>query len=182
MMDRQDHSWAKTSSLDLKVEAISLESHWLSRLSYRGSWGSWLYFFRFFFFNHAIQHMGILVLWPEIKLTPPALEAQRFDHRTVREVARLWFFKLDPSYQKALSNPKKLDPFLNKNYRTLWKMTNSGLGVSRNTTFNSRYSICLCEPSHSFGLNPDAGDGGYGLLVLKFSDGKCENRFCKVTT
>lgn len=56
-------------------------------------------------------------------------------------------------------------------------MTDSGLGVSKVTTFNIRYGICLCELSHSFGLKPDTGGVGYGFLVLEFSDGKCEDRF-----
>lgn len=36
-------------------------------------------------------------------------------------------------------------------------MTNSGFAGSKVITFNSRYSICLLEISHGFGLKPNTG-------------------------
>ena len=47
-----------------------------------------------FFFFFCCVECGILVPWPGIELTPPALEAWSLNHLTVREVPRLEDFIL----------------------------------------------------------------------------------------
>ena len=61
-------------------------------------WASQIHFFSqirkaFFFFLQCHLACGILVPWPGIKPTPPALEAQSLNHWTNREVPIIIFLK-----------------------------------------------------------------------------------------
>ena len=52
------------------------------------SWVNWTNVGFFLFFGHATQHVecGILVPWPGIEPTPPALEAWNLNHWTNRDI------------------------------------------------------------------------------------------------